>query len=174
MNFLRRKKMAGFLTLLLSGLLLLGWIGSLTAARMESWDSRVYGGRIPYKTRILLNRLHEDLRSADLIINAHSDHLLFQDEDGNAHEFNFMYGALWQNDYPFMVDVKKFHFEFRDGRGNLLNANSNPDEIVTIGYVLHLEDQGKEVLANLSVRLSRKDRDWTENAGLIAAAASLN
>lgn len=162
MNSTRKKELIGFYTLLLSGLLLLGWIGSLAAARIESRNDWAYSGRIPYKTRILLNRMQDDLRSADRITCSRSDRLVYLDEEGISHEFSYMYGALWQDDYPFMTDVKDFHFEFRDERGNLLNANCSPTEIVTIGYILHLSDQNKEVLANLSVRLSSKKYDWTK------------
>jgi len=169
----RKNKTASLIALLLCGLLFLGWIGSHAAAHLDMRNSGLLTSRIPYRTRMLLGHLQEDLRNVSCIRRAQSEHLIYLDNEGNAHEFSYMYGALWQDEYPFITDVEDFHFEYRDSRGNLLNANHHPDAIVSIGYVVHLKDQGKEVFANLSVRLSRRDRDWTEHSSQIAVATPL-
>lgn len=166
----RNKKVAGLCTLIVSGLLFTGWMASIAAARNGSNQDRVYGGRMSHKTRILVNRLHEDLKSTDRILCAESDRLRFLDKENETHEFRFLYGALWRDDYPLLTAVKAFHFEFRDGRGNLLNASRSPDQIAIIGYVLHLTDQGREVMANLSVRIPARDSGRT---GTALAAAGL-
>lgn len=174
MNLFRRKKMTWIFTLLLGSLLLLGWIGSRAATRMGSRDAGFYGGRIPQRIRILIHQFQEDLQQADRILMARPNALIFQDQEGDEHKYRFQYGALWKDDYPVIARIKSFHFEFRDGRGNLLNSSSSPHEIVTIGYVLHFENQGKNVLANLSVRLSNQNRDWTRQIKTGVSMAQLD
>ena len=163
---------------LLGGILILGlfvWMGSRLLDKTDSTPIRGYGGKLSRKVVTVLERMNEDLMNTKGILSAQPGRILFVDENHHPKEYSFAYGTLWCNDFPVISGVRAFHFEYRDGAGNLLTrAEENLSAVETVVYTIRVAVNETDVMASYRAQIPFarlggrwKDRDRTS---LVAAA----
>lgn len=130
------------------------WMGNRSPSQSDPSHVKSYGGDLPVRTQTLLERLNEDLNNARHILTAQPGGILFITEHGKEIKYSYAYETLWLNGLPVISSIRAFHFEYRDGRGNLLfRAQKNPNTILTVAYTIRIEVHDKEIVINSSVKI---------------------
>jgi|GEM_PF-794163 len=130
------------------------WVGFQNVDGQENPSIKGYGGRLPEKTRTVLERMNEEIRNTKGIIDARSERIRFLSKSQDVKEYCFAYGILWYNDIPVISDVQFFRFEYRDEFGNLLTRVQNHLlSVTTIVYTLRMGYGNKEVRVSSRLKI---------------------
>lgn len=135
---------------------------------------KTYGGKLSDKELRVLEKMNGELHNSKKILYAQPDRILFIDKSEDLKEYSYAYGTLWFNNYPVIGDVRAFHFEYRDEASNFLTlSGKNLSTIETIGYMIRVTLDDKDVLASSRVKISpasliqrSKDREKVYYAGV--------
>jgi hypothetical protein len=139
---------AGFLPILF-------WVGSRPVDTSGGAGMRGYGGRLSSKAQHALEQMRRDIRDTEHLLYARTNHICLINKDAEAREYNFNYHTIWRNGYPLLPNVRAFHFEFRDGRGNLMTRPETCLSAVrTVAFTIRLEGKNGEVCSNARIRVA--------------------
>ena len=120
--------------------------GNLAEGRTETSAVRSYGGRLSNMERSALEAMNLDLHDASDVLGIGSQRIRIIDRTGEVKEYRFDDAILWRNQEPLMDGLASFHFEFRDGAGNLLTTrNRNCGSVQSVGYALRIGNRNSEI-----------------------------
>jgi len=164
---------------IIGGILLLGvfvWMGSRNPDESGSSSMKGYGGELSHDVVRILQEMNEDLKNSKGIISARPNRIVFIDGNDGLKEYSFAYETLWCNNSPAVSSVRAFHFEYRDGSGNLLNRTEKYLSVVeTVGYTIRIRLDDKDVLTSSKVRIPCfRQEDNVENPHPIEWETALN
>lgn len=130
------------------------WMGNRSSSPSDPSPIKSYGGDLPGRIQTPLEGLNEDLNNVCHIVTARPGGILFITDHGKEKQYRYAYETLWVNDLPVISNIKAFHFEYRDKRGNLLiRAQKNPTAIVSVAYTMRIEIREREILINSRVKI---------------------
>lgn len=148
---------------IIGGILFLGifvWMGSRNPDESGPLSIKGYGGELSHNVVKILERMNEDLKTSKGIISAKPNRIVIIDGNNDVKEYSFAYETLWCNNSPVVSSVRAFHFEYRDGSGNLLNRTEKYLSVVeTVGYTIRIWLDDKDVLTSSKVRIPAFGRD---------------
>lgn len=86
-----------------------------------------------------VNQLHQDLENIQDVLDMNTYRIRIRTRNGQVTEYRFDDTVLWKDFEPLISDVRAFHFEYRDEKGNLLTCRPQyKDRIRRIEYTLSL------------------------------------
>lgn len=86
-----------------------------------------------------ITQLHQDLENIQDVLDMETHRLRIRTRNGEVTEYRFYNTVLWKDLEPLVPDVKTFHFEYRDEKGNLLTCRPQyRNRIHRIEYTLSL------------------------------------
>ena len=130
------------------------WMGNKPSQVVKPSNINVYGGDLSNRIRNTLQCMNEAINDAHTIVKARPDQVLFITENREVNQYTYAYNTLYYNDNPVISNVRAFHFEYRDDRGNLLvRAEKYLSTVETIGYTVRLMADRREVMINSRVKL---------------------
>ena len=123
-----------------------------------SSNSRAVKGELPCMISQALERMDEEIRGAQSLLNTQSNGIEFLDKDRVLHQYGYAYGTLWRDGHPLVSGIEAFHFEYRDGRGSLyVRSNLHRDDVRLISYTLRISLGNDCMIRNKTVRVCPKD-----------------
>lgn len=144
--------LSGLIVFLLIGLFL--WMGNKNIDSNEICSIKSYGGNLSDETQSILKNISNDLENLVRIIDAHPNHLLIVTANNKIKDYKYAYDTIWCNDKAVILNVKSFHFGYRDVYGNLLTQVSKKIESVeTIEYLMRINKGKNEIFTANEVRL---------------------
>ena len=145
--------------LALSGMLILAVLFFGLESRGDAWSGGgmldVLGGRLPQKAAIELERINAEIMAAKAILQAETGVIRILDAQDQVRRFAYQNGTLWADGRPVLLNLNRFHFEFRDEYGNLLtHSNTRRSEIKTVIYMLNLGQASRRILGSARIPLA--------------------
>ncbi|MBN2103876.1 hypothetical protein JW835_07525 [bacterium] len=115
-----------------------------------------YGGEVSSRIVGILNEMYSEIQNASTLHIAEPNHLIFENRQGDVFEYSYAYQAIWHNNKPMIMNIHAFHFEYRDYTGHALStSHSDLLDIRTVMFVLRLQNEQKNILANGRIHIQQ-------------------
>lgn len=112
-------------------------------------DVRYYGGQISPRMLQLLQYMREEIGNVSKIMIAEPNRIIFMNKAGETVKYHYAYQTLWRNDYPLILDIQNFHFEYRNQAGHSLGIYKQElTDVNDVLFVMQFKKQNKNVIAN--------------------------
>ena len=140
------------------------WMSLRALSHSNPTPVRSYGGKLPEKVQNVLERMSTNLTQAHHIVIAQSDRLIVASDQEAVQKYSFDYDTIWSNDSPVITGVRAFHFEYRDGRGNLLTrVEKHLSDVETVAFTMRLEVDNKEIMIISRIPIPFNGREYLKH-----------